>query len=81
MAIYRITIEKAQTNEEGRVTSWDSATQVVASTEYKLADALEEWIVTEIDPGAEVGEPQYEECADCKGSMRLGIHGVSHNGS
>ena len=53
MAIYRMTIEKAVTNEDGRVTSWETPLRILASTENKLDDALEEWVTTEIDPGAE----------------------------
>ena len=59
MGLYRIAIQKAETNDEGRVITWKPRCVIDASTEYKLDEAIQEWITTEIDPGAEIAVHKY----------------------
>jgi hypothetical protein len=54
MALYRITIEKATTNDDGSIKSWGIEVGILASTQYLLEDDVPEWIREEIDPGAEI---------------------------
>lgn len=61
MALYRITIEKAETQEDGRVKEWHKKVTITASTSYTLADDLQEWVREEIDPGAEIDYPGEDE--------------------
>jgi hypothetical protein len=54
VAQYRITIEKADTNDTGQVTGWRETTKIEASSVWKLDMSIAEWVREEIDPGAEI---------------------------